>query len=143
MAEKAPSKVVNSKRKPPNAGSGRVKGVPNKVTHGAKIAFGKLVDGNVHNLQKWLDRVADGVPVIITEESEYTDEDGILHKVKTRRVATRQDGSPIWIVQPAPDKALDILQKLAEYYIPKLARTEVVGDEKKPLITICKWQDAA
>jgi hypothetical protein len=36
-------------------------------------------------------------------------------------------------VKPQPDKALDIMQKLAEYHIPKLARTEVVGDVDKPL----------
>ena len=36
-------------------------------------------------------------------------------------------------VKPQPDKALDIMQKLAEYHIPKLARTEVVGDADKPL----------
>jgi hypothetical protein len=36
-------------------------------------------------------------------------------------------------VKPQPDKALDIMQKLAEYHIPKLARTEVVGDEGKPI----------
>lgn len=36
-------------------------------------------------------------------------------------------------VKPQPDKALDIMQKLAEYHIPKLARTEVVGDEKNPV----------
>lgn len=36
-------------------------------------------------------------------------------------------------VKPQPDKALDIMQKLAEYHIPKLARTEVVGDDKHPV----------
>lgn len=36
-------------------------------------------------------------------------------------------------VKPQPDKALDIMQKLAEYHIPKLARTEVVGDPNQPM----------
>ena len=36
-------------------------------------------------------------------------------------------------VKPQPDKALDIMQKLAEYHIPKLARTEVVGDKDQPV----------
>jgi hypothetical protein len=36
-------------------------------------------------------------------------------------------------IKPAPDKALDIMQKMAEYHIPKLARTEVTGAENGPL----------
>jgi hypothetical protein len=36
-------------------------------------------------------------------------------------------------VKPQPEKALDIMQKLAEYHIPKLARTEVVGDPSQPM----------
>jgi hypothetical protein len=35
-------------------------------------------------------------------------------------------------IKPAPDKALDIMQKMAEYHIPKLARTEVTGAEGGP-----------
>ena len=36
-------------------------------------------------------------------------------------------------VKPDPGKALDILQKMAEYHIPKLARTEVTGADNGPL----------
>lgn len=36
-------------------------------------------------------------------------------------------------VKPQPDKALDIMQKMAEYHIPKLARTEHVGDPSQPI----------
>ena len=43
-------------------------------------------------------------------------------------------------VKPQPDKALDIMQKLAEYHIPKLARTEVVGDKHTPLELKISWQ---
>jgi hypothetical protein len=43
-------------------------------------------------------------------------------------------------VKPQPDKALDIMQKLAEYHIPKLARTEVVGDKDTPLELKISWQ---
>lgn len=35
--------------------------------------------------------------------------------------------------EPAPEKALDLLAKLAEYAAPKLSRTEVVGDADKPM----------
>ena len=43
-------------------------------------------------------------------------------------------------VKPQPDKALDIMQKLAEYHIPKLARTEVVGNKDTPLELKISWQ---
>jgi hypothetical protein len=43
-------------------------------------------------------------------------------------------------VKPQPDKALDIMQKLAEYHIPKLARTEVVGDANQPVELKITWQ---
>ena len=36
-------------------------------------------------------------------------------------------------IEPQPDKALDIMQKMAEYHIPKLARTEVTGAENGPI----------
>jgi len=36
-------------------------------------------------------------------------------------------------VKPQPDKALDIMQKLAEYHIPKLSRTEHTGSESGPI----------
>jgi hypothetical protein len=36
-------------------------------------------------------------------------------------------------IKPAPDKALDIMQKLCEYHIPKLARTEVTGRDEGPV----------
>lgn len=44
--------------KPPNAGKGRVKGVPNKVTADARAAFGRLLDLSLPRMQRWIDRVA-------------------------------------------------------------------------------------
>lgn len=41
--------------------------------------------------------------------------------------------------EPAPEKALDLLAKLAEYAAPKLARTEHVGDAEKPVQTVIRW----
>ena len=41
----APSKVLRSARKPPNAGKGRVKGVPNKVTAELKEMILQALDG--------------------------------------------------------------------------------------------------
>lgn len=44
-------------------------------------------------------------------------------------------------VKPDPKGALDMLAKLAEYATPKLARTELVGDDKAPLKTVIQWQN--
>lgn len=53
------------------------------------------------------------------------------------QVATGSHGK-----DPAPEKALDLMAKLAEFAAPKLARTEVVGDEKAPVQHVVKWQDS-
>lgn len=42
--------------------------------------------------------------------------------------------------KPDPAKAAELYLKAIEYHIPKLARTEMVGDEEKPLQTVIKWQ---
>jgi len=52
------------------------------------------------------------------------------------QVATGSHGK-----EPAPEKALDLLAKLAEYAAPKLSRTEVAGDDKAPLTTVIKWSE--
>jgi hypothetical protein len=43
--------------RPPAAGIGRVKGVPNKATVLAREAIARLVDGNAENLQRWLEEI--------------------------------------------------------------------------------------
>ncbi len=44
------------------------------------------------------------------------------------QVATGSHGK-----EPAPEKALDLLAKLAEYAAPKLSRTEITGEDGGPL----------
>lgn len=39
-----------------------------------------------------------------------------------------------------PKVAFDCLMAVSEYHVPKLARTEVVGDAKAPLRTIVSWK---
>ncbi len=55
----------------------------------------------------------------------------------------------IWLTQvaigddenkPDPKGALDMLAKLAEFAAPKLARTEVVGDETQPQRMVITWK---
>lgn len=55
----------------------------------------------------------------------------------------------IWLTQvaigdddnkPDPKGALDMLAKLAEFAAPKLARTEVVGDEQQPQRMVITWK---
>lgn len=50
--------VQDTARKPPNAGKGRPKGVPNKSTANAREAIARFVDGNSERLQGWLDEIA-------------------------------------------------------------------------------------
>jgi hypothetical protein len=42
-------------------------------------------------------------------------------------------------VKPDPGKALDLLAKLAEYAAPKLARTEVTGEDGGPMKVTFGW----
>ena len=85
---------------------GRVAGTPNKATADARQAIGSFVDGNAHRLTSWLDKVAEGV----------------------------QDDEGNFIVPPNPAKAFDMFQSVVEYHVPKLARMEVSGNDKHPLV---------
>jgi hypothetical protein len=51
--------VVKPKIKPPNAGKGRVKGIPNKATSNAREAISRFVDGNAELLQELLEEIRD------------------------------------------------------------------------------------
>jgi hypothetical protein len=93
--------------------AGRPKGVGNKSTGMAREAIARFVDGNAPSMQKWLEQVADGVK---NDDDKY-------------------------IVLPNPEKAFGMLQSVMEYHLPKLARTEQVGDETAPITHIYKWQD--
>lgn len=81
---------------PPNAGKGRVKGVPNKNTALAREAFAMFVENNVGQFQEWLDAVANDP-------------------------------------KHGPKVAFEMILAVSEFYLPKLARTEHVGNGGGPL----------
>lgn len=92
-------------------GPGRPPGTLNKATVEFRDTVRSLLDKNATNVAKWLEQVAEGIP-------EVVDSDG--------KVATKG-------VPASPEKALDLLAKLAEYAAPKLARTEHIGDGGGPV----------
>jgi len=96
-----------------NAGKGRPKGAANKTTAVARQAFATLVEGNAPKMEEWLYAVANGL------QDEETGK---------------------WIVAPDPKGALDLMTKIAEYHIPKLARTEHTGSEDKPIRYVVTWK---
>ena len=92
---------------------GRVAGTPNKVTQEAREAVKALLDANLPFLQTWLQNTAEGI---------------------------MDDQTGKYLVLPNPGKACDIVQNMVEYAVPKLARTEVVGDEQKPVRMVVSWK---
>lgn len=48
--------------RPPSAGVGRRKGVPNKITKTMREAIAQLVDQNMPRMQHWLDAIAERNP---------------------------------------------------------------------------------
>ena len=92
---------------------GRKPGVPNKATTEARESIKALLDANIPYLQTWIESTAEGIFDDLTGK---------------------------WIVQPNPAKACDIVQNLVEYSVPKLARTEVVGDESTPVRMVVSWK---
>jgi len=93
--------------------AGRKAGVPNKATTEAREAVKALIDANLPYLQTWLYNTAEGL---------------------------KDDETGKYIILPNPGKACDIVQNLVEYAVPKLARTEVVGDEKAPQRMVVSWK---
>ena len=93
--------------------AGRKPGVPNKATQEAREAVKAILDSNLPFIQSWIQQTAEGI---------------------------MDDQTGKYIVQPNPAKACEIVQNLVEYSVPKLARTEVVGDEAKPIHYRLSWK---
>lgn len=144
---------------PPNAGKGRKKGVPNKVTQTAKEAIAMLADGMTGELQDWLRASAYGVgtawvPWTPPEDWDGIPPDGAKVSGKVIKVPVLGDdgkaarvsladfmagslpaGAEIqWIVKPDPGGSTDTMLRALEYHIPKLSRAEVTGANGASLI---------
>jgi hypothetical protein len=50
------------------------------------------------------------------------------------------EGDEVLGIKADPHKALDIMLKMSEYHIPKLARTEVTGADGGPQMMTVTWQ---
>lgn len=98
-------------------GSGRAPGVPNKATRDARLAIAAFVDNNADRMQEWLDKVAQGVPRVDGDGNQRYDD----------------DGEPLWLVPPNPEKAFAMLRDVVEYHVPKLARSEMTGANGGPI----------
>lgn len=76
----------------------------------ARRAIAAFVDGNIAKLDRWLNEVAEGRVL----ERKEIGEDGVERVVET-----------VVLVEPNPAKAIELVLKASEFYVPKLAHTEV------------------
>jgi hypothetical protein len=95
---------------------GRQEGTLNKATATVREAIARVLESNAENFGRWLASVAEG------EKESEKDQDG--------KPALDDNGKPkfTWLRRPDPGLAVKLAMDMAEYHIPKLARTEVSGD---------------
>ena len=84
---------------------GRQKGTPNKVTSAAREAFLAIFERLTPDVETWIRQTANGWDVEVMTKAGPT----IVRQGKD------------------PGKAADLALRLAEYHVPKLAKTEVTG----------------
>lgn len=89
-------------RKPPNAGKGRKKGVPNKLTAAAREAFRLVYENRLEDLDRWLRETGDGFEAV--------------HFLA--------NGQAIPYLKKNPGFAAEILVRMAEHFVPRLQRVE-------------------
>lgn len=106
-----------------NRGKGRKPGVPNKSTQIVRDAIANVLESNAENFSRWLGAVAEG-------EKEP--------KVKDGKPVLGEDGQPLmkWLHKPDPGFAVQLAMGMAEYHIPKLARTEMKMSGQLELVSV-------
>lgn len=107
------SKVVKpAAKKPPNAGKGRVKGVPNKVTRAFRETVTKLLEDNADNVGKWLRQVAEGDEINDAKPDPGKALDLMAKLAEfaapklSRTEHTGEDGGPVRVVATSDDQNL-------------------------------------
>jgi hypothetical protein len=85
---------------------GRQKGKPNKATADAREAFRMVYERRLDDLDRWLIELAEGIECV--------------HFLS--------DGTKCKYMERNPGKAAELLIKMAEHFVPKLNRTEHVGE---------------
>lgn len=98
--------------KPGERRGGRKKGVPNKITMVQREAFQAFLDRNWTKVDEMLEDVWHGIEI----EKQMPDGTTVVGRLNAD-----------------PKGALDILAKFAEFAVPKLGRTEHVGDGGGPV----------
>jgi hypothetical protein len=68
------------------------------------------------------------------QDGQREGRDQVAGGVKAVEVTKDGDAVEVFVVPPNPAKAFDLFQSVVEYHIPKLARTEHVGNDDKPLV---------
>lgn len=102
------------KKKPPNAGKGRVKGVPNRTTVDVRAAIALVAQNKSADLERWLDQTAAGI------------------RKRTKKGKQLQT----FLVRPDPSRAAQIYLSAIEYHIPKLQRIEHTGAGGGPVALV-------
>jgi hypothetical protein len=90
---------------------GRKKGTPNHITVDARKAFQMVYEGRLKDLNRWIKETGDGFPAV--------------HFLS--------DGTRCSYIERNPGKAADLLLRMAEHFVPKLERHEVVGEGGGPV----------
>jgi hypothetical protein len=98
---------MKTRPKPPNAGKGRVKGVPNKVTKDVRACYSAFAQNRAEDFDTWVSLTANGIK-----------------------------GKKGWIVKPDPARAADLYLKATEYHLPKIQRIEHTGAGGGPVALV-------
>jgi hypothetical protein len=130
MADKQSRKTKGGAR----PGAGRPKGSPNKATKDVREAIAKVLEGNAENFSRWLASVAEGE----RESEPVLDDDGLQALDANGELKVEWS----WLRRPDPGTALKLAMDMAEFHIPKLARTELTGKGGEALAIAVEFVNA-